>query len=444
VTATAVRPITLWLVMAMEAVFAAVLLGGVVGRTDPPLLGELAALAMLPFGYIAVETFPKLEAVRLRLITGIVVSLGIRLLATMSEEPGQRLIGGLVPALVGLCLWWRGAAMASAELTASDVRDEFLLLGFGLLLLLTVLRLLLALSGPALLVALVLFVGFGLLALGMARQDSAGSPGSVTARFLVIGTVVGVLGAAILLVGALQPQLIVALWEGLALLLGLVGAILLFMLQPLLALLANIHLQLPPLPFGQLPGAFPRPPQQQPAEQLPEWIVWIIVVLMLVMITIFVLLLIALILLALSAVSRRGQRGHAAAATMDQEGGAGEDARALLAGLRRLFARLTRGRVLPMRRPAPELDSARAAYRALLRWAKERGLERGTAETTQQFRARLSHDLPEGTPVYTSITSTYELERYGELPAPRDRLRVLQQGLERLKEVIGSPSGDDG
>jgi Domain of unknown function (DUF4129) len=432
-TSTAVRVSTIWLVMAMEAVFAAVLLGGVVARTDPPLVGELAALIMLPVGYLALETIPMLEDVRTRLVAGVVISLGLRLLATMSEpSPQARLLGAIVPTVVGLGLWWRGSALATAELTANDVRDEFLALGVALLGLLTLLRLFLGLSGPGLLLALVLFVGFGLLAVGMARQDGAGSPGSGASRLLEIGAVLAVLGAGIVLLAVLQPQLIIALWEGLGLLLSVIGTILLFLLQPLLTLLSHIPLTLPALPFGQLPLGLPRVPQPQPAQPPPMWLVWLIVVLVALMTVLFVAVVLALILLALAAVSRRGQRAAEAAAIVDIEGGAGEDARALLAGLRRWLARLRRGPALPMRRSTLELDSARAAYRALLRWAKEKGLDRAPAETTQEFRARLDAQLPQGRPTYATITDTYELERYGDLPAPRDRLRLLQVELEAL------------
>jgi hypothetical protein len=437
VTATAIRPLTIWLVIAMEAVFAAVLLAGIVARTDPPLLGQVAALSLLPLGYLCLRHLGVLRPPRPRLVAGLAVALALRLaLTSAAAQPSAAawVLGAVVPALVGLGLWWRGGALATSELTASDVRDEFFFLGIGLLLLITLFRVMVSLSGPPLLLGLLLFVGCGLLAVGMARQDGAGSPSAGRARLLELAAVVGLLLVGTAVVAALQPELVAALWQALGLVLGALGSLLLWLLQPLLRLLSGLTLPAPGQPAGQFGQGLPQPQPAQPGEPPPAWIAWLLLIVGLLLATVAVVLLVGLLFLALSAVSRRGRRSGDPNALVDRAGGAGEDARALLAGLRRWLGRLRRGTALPMRRPRPQLDSARAAYRALLRWAKEQGVERAPPETTQQFKSRLDERLPHGAPTYAAITESYELERYGDLPAPRDRLRLLEQQLEALHE----------
>jgi hypothetical protein len=413
----------------------------IVARTDPPVLGESAALVMLPLGYVATRLLPLLEPIRTRLIVGLVLAFALRLAVTAAGTPtvDAWILGAVVPALVGLGLWWRGSALATSDLTPTDVRNEFLILGVCLLVLLTIFRIILGLSGPGLLLALVLFIGSGLLAVGLARQDGAGSPNGGPARLLELGSVVALLAIGVLVVGALQPELIATLWQALGAVLGVIGGFLLLIFQPLLDLLGRFNPALPAAPPGQAPLAPPQPMQlPQQGEPPPAWLAWLVLAGAVLIALVVASMMIAVLLMALSAVSRRGLRGSDPNADADQEGGAGDDARALLSGLRRWLGRLGQrtAAALPGRRASFQLDSARAAYRALLRWAKESGVERSSSETTQQFRRRLDQQLPDGTATYASVTDSYELERYGELPAPRDRLRALERELEALRDSL--------
>jgi hypothetical protein len=439
-TGTAIRPLTTWLVVLVETIFAGLVVSAIVARTEPPVVGALAALVMLPLGYLATRLLPPLEPIRTRLIVGLVLAFALRLAVTAAGTPtvDAWILGAVVPTVVGLGLWWRGSALATSELTPTDVRNEFLVLGVCLLILLTIFRFILGLSGPGLLLALVVFIGSGLLGVGLARQDGAGSPNAGPPRLLELGSVAALVAIGVLVVGALQPELIAALWQDLGAVLGVIGGLLLLILQPLFDLLAHFNPTLPAAPAGQAPLAPPQPMQPPQGEPPPAWLAWLVLGGAVLIALVVVSVMIAVLLMALSAVSRRGMRGTDSDSEADQEGGAGDDARALLSGLRRWLGRLGQrtAAALPGRRASIQLDSARAAYRALLRWAKESGVERASSETTQQFRRRLDHQRPDGSATYASVTDSYELERYGELPAPRDRLRVLERELEALRESL--------
>jgi hypothetical protein len=75
---------------------------------------------------------------------------------------------------------------------------------------------------------------------------------------------------------------------------------------------------------------------------------------------------------------------------------------------------------------------ALAAYRSLLDWADHKGLGRRRSETTGQLQARLSTQSPETTDAVDVVTSTYEYERYGQIPPPPDRLKRVRQALAAL------------
>lgn len=440
-TTASVRQASLWALMAAEAAFAVILLSGLLTRSAAPsFLGPAAALALLPAGYLAVRYVAALASMRLRLIVGVVASLLLRLLLTWSPAEGQTAVVpwialAIVPGAIGLALWWRGGALAEADLSAAQIRDEVFLLGGALLVLLSLLRMVLSLSGPPLLVALVVFVGSGLLAVGMARQDAAGSLATGSARSLDVGAVAVLLVAGIVLVGILQPGLVATLWQGVGLLLGLLGNLLLLLLQPLLNLFAGIRPTVPPMPVAPLGPGPAGVPADRPGEAAPAWLAWLLVILAVAIALVLAVVLMWLILALLSPLWRRALPAPGSEGQLDAEGGAGEDARALLTGLRRWLNRLVSGTARSLGIGRERVNDARAAYRVLLRWARQEGVERASAETTWQFRQRLDEHLPVGSGAYAALTESYDEERYGERAVPPTRLALLEEHLQQLEQA---------
>jgi HAMP domain-containing protein len=124
--------------------------------------------------------------------------------------------------------------------------------------------------------------------------------------------------------------------------------------------------------------------------------------------------------------------------TTERSGTAGGDARALFAWLWRWLS----GHLRPLPRAAhtarPNHDVALAdawrAYRALLEWAAQRGLARGTAETTGELQSRLAASMPTLADDVALLTSTYDGERYGGIRPPAERLRRLAQAVSALQQ----------
>jgi len=90
--------------------------------------------------------------------------------------------------------------------------------------------------------------------------------------------------------------------------------------------------------------------------------------------------------------------------------------------------------------PGDGADSAAAdawtAYRALLDWAAQHGIQRRPAETTHQLQERLVRAAPEAAESVGLVTSTYEWERYGEIRPASDLLRRVQAALHKLSASI--------
>jgi hypothetical protein len=73
-----------------------------------------------------------------------------------------------------------------------------------------------------------------------------------------------------------------------------------------------------------------------------------------------------------------------------------------------------------------------AAYRQLLEWAASKGLSRRPSETTGQLQKRLGTIAPDSNDAVDLVTTTYEWDRYGQIPPPPDRLRRVRQALAAL------------
>src|SRR5581483_5578723 len=94
------------------------------------LAGPLLLVLLFPAGFVAVYKLETLRDPSWRLLAGIVLALLSRaLVSTVPAEgvPGllRWLAASLVPAAIGVGLWWRGGALAVAEYTPAEVRTEF-------------------------------------------------------------------------------------------------------------------------------------------------------------------------------------------------------------------------------------------------------------------------------------------------------------------------------
>ena len=445
-----VRPVVIWALLGMEAGLVLPIISGPARGAEPGPAGPLLLLLLLPLGYVAVRRRVWLDDPARRLAVGIALTLGLRLAVVPVPHPLWPsglvwLFSNIVAGALGIGLWWRGGALAHAELTPAEVRTEFVWLGGSLLALLVVFRPYLLADATLLAVGVGLFVVAGLLAVSLARQDAAEASPPAGSRGL--GTVVALLpaGASLLLVGALRPSVASAIWSSL-------GALLEVLLAPFLGLLAWLASLVPNLGAGA-PGLSAlrlslRPPPRldaAPGVAPPVWLAWLLVLALALAAGLATVLVVRLLL-----ASRSFRLPHATAAspatiTVEPAGDARHDARLvlgwLLRWLRRWLARPPRPRSAgpDHARAAADALDAWAAYRALLDWADRHGARRRPAETTQQFGSRLVRQVPDSAEIVDLVTRTFEWERYGDVRPSLDRLRRLERAVRALHEGSFDP-----
>ena len=439
-----VDPRTIWAVLAMEAGLALPIIS-LPGQGDrlPGVLGPLLLLALLPLGFLSVAQVRELRDPSWRLLTGIGLALLGRLAVSVVPEPG---VAGLavwlgrsfVPAAIGVGLWWRGGALCVAELTAAEIRTEFSVLAVCMIGIMALIRPFL-LADPLLLGGSVgLFAVGGMVATALSRQDAAETASTGSGRALATTTALVPIGTALVLVSILRPALLGVMWTTLARIVELV----LTPLGWLIAWLGSL------LPRGGPPGPLP-PIVRPPPDALPntaalnelqdrmEWLGWVILFTLLIAATIAAMLVARMLLNNWIGSPTRPTPGPRVDLTAERSGTPRGDARDLLGWLMRwLRGRLRLGR--PASTAAHTLTAeasaadAWAAYRALLEWAASKGLARRPAETTGQLQSRLTVHDPESTDSVHLVTTTYEWERYGQIPPPPDRLRRVRQALAAI------------
>jgi Domain of unknown function (DUF4129) len=438
-----VDPRTTWAVLAMEAALVLPIISlPTQGDRLPGLIGPLLLLLLLPAGCAAVYLFPTLRDPSWRLLAGIGLALFTRaIVSNISDEGFSGLMNWLarsfVPAAIGIGLWWRGGALAVAELTPAEVRTEFSVLAICLTVVLALIRPFLLADQVLLGMAVGLFVVAGLIGMALSRQDAAEISSPRLGRTLAIATAITPPLVAVFLVGFLRPELLDTMWlllaRGIELLLTPIG-LLLNWLGSLLPRGTPVLMPLPP----------PRPtPEPIPAEALAQaqerlaWIGTVIVITLLVVAGLATLLAARLLLNNFIrdpqawVVEHEGEEFIA-----ESSGTPGEEASDLFAWLMRwLTALRARGRV---RREHGERDPAArdmwSIYRRLLDWAEAQGLGRRASETTGQFSARLAREVPEAGPAVDLVTRTFESERYGGLAAPADRLHRADEVMTAIVE----------
>jgi hypothetical protein len=82
---------------------------------------------------------------------------------------------------------------------------------------------------------------------------------------------------------------------------------------------------------------------------------------------------------------------------------------------------------------APDVSSARALYRQLLRWSVKKGCARQKAQTPGEYLDVLAERMPGGYNEFALITSTYMEERYSPVSASSDALERTRACWRRVK-----------
>jgi hypothetical protein len=439
-----VRQEVVWAVLGMEAAVVLPIMALIApGDGTARLLETLLLLLLLPAGYAATRYSKVLRDPAWRVLAGFALVVLLRLQAPLPDVEGAagamaKFLQALVPASLAFALWWRGGSFADRELVAADVHLEFLVGGCALVVLQVVCRGLVAVEPSLLVWSAGLFLVSGLVALALSRQDAAEASDAGSGR--VLGAAVGVvpIGLTALLLLVLRPNVMVSLWTGLARLLELILRPLLLLLSWLASLLPTINpsfqLQPPPPPMP------PAPDLEQLAnqQQQPDWIPIVALTLVLLTVLFFAVAILRLLLKSEIVIQPRERRTaeDEEGVSVEGSGDVGQDARQLLGWL----AAWVRGRLRRQTggaRGAAGLSSEDAwtAYRQLLRWAAQRGIQRTPAETTHQLQERIVEREPRAADVVDAVTATFEDERYGQQPAPTDRLRRVEQA---LRELFGS------
>ncbi len=429
-----VDPRTIWALLAMEAGLALPIISlPAQGDRLPGVLGPLLLLLLLPLGFAGVLQIRELRDPSWRLLSGIGLALIGRLAVSVVPEPGMAGLAvwlgrSFVPAAIGIGLWWRGGALCVAELTAAEIRAEFSILAVCMIGVMALIRPFL-LADPFLLGGSVaLFAVGGLVASALSRQDAAETASAGSARFLATSAALVPIGIALALVGILRPGLLGAMWTTLAKIVELI-------LTPLGWFFAWLASLLPrggpagPLPpiIRPTPDALPNTAALSELQDRMEWLGWVVLVVLLIAAALAAMLVARMLLNNFIGSPTRPAPEPEVDLTVERSGTGW-----LMRWLRGRF-RLRPSLVDGAHRPAEVTAvDAWAAYRQLLEWAASKGLSRRPAETTGQLQKRLATHAPESTEAVDVVTTTYEWDRYGQIPPPPDRLRRVRQALAAL------------
>jgi hypothetical protein len=438
-----VDPRTLWAVLAMEAALALPIISlPAQGDRLPGLLGPLLLVALLPLGYLAVYAMPELRDPSWRLLVGMGLALLTRAIVSNVPAPGAPGLAvwlgrSVVPAAIGIGLWWRGGALCVAELTPAEVRTEFSVVAACLVVFLALVRPFLLPDATLLGGSVGLFALGGLVGMTLSRQDAAQVVPLPFGRTLAATTALLPAAAAVLLVSILRPELLGTLWLILARVIELA-------LTPLGLLLALLGSLFPRGPAGPAPTPVPPPPPDAlpnaaalaASQERLAWLAWLILLSLLLAVAAATLIAARLLLQNWISSPIRATRQQTDELLVERTGTPRGDAYDVLAWLlhwlRGRFAR--RARLRQRVGSATELSGPEAwvAYQHLLSWAERQGLGRRPAETTGQLEKRLVLRAPDSAEAVELVTRTYEWERYGAVRPPSDRLRRVRAALASL------------
>lgn len=336
-------------------------------------------------------------------------------------------------------LWWRVASYADRSLTFFAVGLSFRL---GMLLITLGAALAVEWLGqptPAGITSLLLFFGFGLAAVALARIDqkalgAANSSGALLPwdRFAQLGvTIAAILAAAMTTAAIFTPQTLRAIlaWFGpLGVLLSWLFAQIVFvvflMLAPLLeALAARIQAMMAgnPIEVAEIPPPAPPPPLSEVAEQV-SMLRYCISALVIVA---------ALVLLYILFIrtTRRLRQADAEEAAYDDEG---LQLGGIDLGLDRLAAWLKRLGRYGMSGQLLAAITVENIYANLTRLARRRGFPRAPAEDPTRYLARLNQAFPDHAAELDAITAAYLTVRYAERPIGPTELAAIRAAYEAV------------
>jgi Domain of unknown function (DUF4129) len=434
---------TTWTVVAMEAALALPIMSlAVQGDRLPGLAGPLLLLALLPAGCAAVFRIAPLRDPSWRLLAGIGLALATRAVVEYVPQPGLPgltvwFARSVLPAVVGIALWWRGGALAVAELTPGDVRNEFSIIALCLLVTLAFARPFLLPDAMLLGSAVGLFALGGLIGAALSRQDAADIAAPRLGRVLAIGTSILPAVVAVVLVGSLRPELLTRMWLLLARAIELVLTPIGWLVYWLSSLFPRTVPQALPTP-QPVPTRPPIDPAAlADAQERMAWLGTLVLIILLAAAAAAALVVARMLLTNFIRDPNTLQPEVSAGEEMvvESSGSPGGEAADLVGWLMRwLRSRFAgRGARAPgiSRRDVAAADSW-TAYQHLLRWADEQGLGRRPAETTGQLGTRLSHQVPDAAATVDLVTRAFEWERYGGVPTAAERLRGIREELGRL------------
>lgn len=364
--------------------------------------------------------------------------------------------------LFGAFLWWRGTAIARSPLHFDDAYER-LVLGVAALIAVLVLG---AATGAApdhaVTAALVLqFFACTLPALAITRLEDirrqrtpdAAGPALSREWLTVLGlTVAGILTLAVLLAGTVSADvaraltallnagsvLLIVLVYAVALPMGLLAAVVIWLLRGLIALLGGSR----PPPPGSLPSPDEfRQQAETAAHHLPPVLLlagkWLLLGLVLAVVA-------AVIVRAVFRYRRGPDEEYEEVRESLWPGGG---LRALLGQwLRWLLQRLGgrwRRAATPAAAPAPaartadpEARTVRAMYRAWLAAAARRGRPRRPPQTPAEFLEEARDLVPDGATELVTLTRLYEVARYGAPPLPPSVTAEAQTAWARLRQHL--------
>ena len=435
-----VDPRTTWAVVTMEAALVLPIMSlPTQGDRIPGLPGPLLLLALLPAGCAAVFRFPTLRDPAWRLLTGIGLALLTRVVVESVPEAGMNgllmwLGRSLVPAAIGVGLWWRGGALAVAELTPGDVRTEFSVVAVCLLVSIAFARPFL-LADPSLLGSSVaLFAVGGLIGTALSRQDAA-DVFTRNGRTLAVGTSLLLPAITVGLVGSLRPELLTAMWLFIAHAIEL-------LLTPIGLLLGWIASLFPKATPGPPPTPMPLPTRvpvdpavMADAQNRLAWVGTLIAFTLLVAAGLALLLAAKLLLSNVIGAPTFWRSTTSVGEVVTESSGTPAGEAADLLGRLLAFLRARFGRRMP-EPPDAKLpigaEDAWTAYERLLAWADARGLGRRPSETTGQLQLRLHREVPDAAVGVDVVTRAFEWQRYGGVAPPPDTLRRVRHALASL------------
>jgi hypothetical protein len=351
------------------------------------------------------------------------------------DAPGE----GFFHLLIIILLVWRGVSIARSQVTVNGVHTSF---QFGLVLILLYGMIFAPLHPIEAMLGLYIFLFSGLISMSAARIANLSElRGGRVPRFGV-GWLLSIMAAGLLVVGLalaagylISGRVVELLAFAVVIIIAILTALVMIVLSPLLAYLAELVRLLADLleqvlerfrnlPFSQQIQGLLNTVNDALGKAIPYVLAGRGIFLLLILLT-----LVAVVLLALYL---RKNREEPVEEAVSETASPGETPGLLQKLLQRL---LQDARRLRLRGPAQLLAAARVRqiYRLLMALAQKLGAVRQLSTTPLEFLPALTRLFPTGEPDLRLITAAYLKVRYGEYPETRGELEQVEQAWERVR-----------